>query len=901
MNKQKQILLKGFYYINEWPLKFHGKYGILGLVALLAVPLKLWLFYSLIGITSNFVIVWLITCLLTIFLFTSFKNKWIPAGIFLAITILIFADVTYASFFNRYLSIDMLGSAGFIGDITASIKEVLRPIFGVLFLDNLFVFGAVTYHHVMYKKREKNRLEKVKAEKERLAREAEALEPQWVDTFLEFIKEKKENKKWKKICRFTKRYALQHKSGLMAIFLILLILSNVTGSGLVTSIANQEIYTYHIQDILKSGSSGEGSLKNVASFQKSYEKEKEGPLFGVAEGKNLIVIQMESFQNFVINREYNGQELTPNLNALIQDQGSLYFDNYYQQIGSGNTSDAELATNNSLYGSLTSYTYKNQQDNYFKGLPVLLKEKGYNTSAFHSFWDTDFWNRANIYPNLGFDNFYGGEHGSTNNSFDLTEKMGWGLSDTEFFAQSMDYIKAMPQPFYNFMITLSNHHPYQMLDKYQFVELLPEDEGTLVGNYLNSVAYTDYAIGQFIEQLKEEGLYDNTVIALYGDHLGLTLNDNEISESMTRLLGKEYDFEDMMKIPLIINVPGLDESINQTVSVSGGQLDFLPTIAYLMGFETLDTVYLGHNLLTIESGFVTEQTYMTKGSFFQDDIVYEMSRDGVFENGRAYNQKTGELVPIEDCYEGYLRSMDTINASEYILENDILRKMFLEGEDAVTAFSEKTEHKYPEEIVIAGLPNFDLVGTNSLEALNTSYDAGYRTIKVDVNWTSEVGARTPILLNSWEEFPTYFESEETAEITIEEFSETKMKNGLTSMDGPSLAQWIGEHPDVTIVANPDRSSDFFMRTMSSYEGINMDRIIPEVEGMVEYSGLHNGILFVDKGNYTSDQLLEFIKLNNVWAVSMSQKSAEGKYKDLVKSKYCAYIYEVDRGLLTKGN
>jgi phosphoglycerol transferase MdoB-like AlkP superfamily enzyme len=294
----------------------------------------------------------------------------------------------------------------------------------------------------------------------------------------------------------------------------------------------------------------------------------------------------------------------------------------------------------------------------------------------------------------------------------------------------MPYINEMDQPFYSFIISLSNHHPYLMLDHYQFLDLLPEDEGTIFGNYLNSAAYTDFAIGQLMQQLKDEGLYENSIIAFYGDHLGLPKSDEEIFKSVSRFLGKEYDFDTMMNIPLIITVPGADREMNQTVHTAGGQLDFLPTIAYLMGFDSLDTIYLGHNLLTIDSGFVAEQTYMTKGSFFQNDIAYEMSRDGVFENGRAWNINTGESVPIQDCYEGYMKSMGLINTSEYILKNDVLRKIYEENQDTVSAFSSmvSAELEYPDIIATAGAPDHDLLGTNSLEALNASYDAGYRHI-----------------------------------------------------------------------------------------------------------------------------------------------------------------------------
>ena len=113
----------------------------------------------------------------------------------------------------------------------------------------------------------------------------------------------------------------------------------------------------------------------------SYQREKNGPLFGKAAGKNLVMIQIESLQDFVGGREYNGQEITPNLNALIEGNAT-YFDNFYQQVGSGNTSDAEFAANNSLYGTLISYTYKLFNDNYFRGLPVLLSERGYDTACF---------------------------------------------------------------------------------------------------------------------------------------------------------------------------------------------------------------------------------------------------------------------------------------------------------------------------------------------------------------------------------------------------------------------------------------------------------------------------------------------------------------------------------------
>src|SRR5699024_9580423 len=72
-------------------------------------------------------------------------------------------------------------------------------------------------------------------------------------------------------------------------------------------------------------------------------------MFGVAEGRNVIFINAESIQDFVIGNEVNGQEITPFLNSLVDDEDTYYFENFYEQTGQGNTSDSEFLIENSLY------------------------------------------------------------------------------------------------------------------------------------------------------------------------------------------------------------------------------------------------------------------------------------------------------------------------------------------------------------------------------------------------------------------------------------------------------------------------------------------------------------------------------------------------------------------------
>ena len=101
---------------------------------------------------------------------------------------------------------------------------------------------------------------------------------------------------------------------------------------------------------------------------------------------------------------------------------------------------------------------------------------------------------------------------------------------------------------------------------------------------------------QKVEELKDEGLYENSIICIYGDHYGLSCTDPEIKKMMTDIMGEDYNYKWHFNIPLIINIPG--SGVNETISTAGGQLDFLPTVAYLLGMESLDTIYLGQNLNT---------------------------------------------------------------------------------------------------------------------------------------------------------------------------------------------------------------------------------------------------------------------------------------------------------------
>ncbi len=424
-----------------------------------------------------------------------------------------------------------------------------------------------------------------------------------------------------------------------------------------------EIFCYHVQDFYV-------TLKNsiekyeVDKSLYTYPDYSSSEYYGLAQGRNVIIIQVEAMQNFVIGAEYEGQEITPNLNRLISED-SLYFENYYYQIGGGNTSDAEFAVNNSLFAPESASAYVKYTNDDYYGLPYLLKDAGYSTAhAFHGYIGS-FWNRESAYPKQGFDDFTSLE------DFEETDMFPMGLSDKEMFRQSMDYLVSWEEPFYAFYVTVSSHYPYGIPLKDREITLKPEDEGTLFGLYMQAMNYTDRAIGEFVDLLKEAGLYDNSIIIIYGDHYALSNTDENNTSQFREQFGRDYTVYDVFNIPLIINIPG--SGVTETVSVAGGHMDVLPTLLCLLGLGNDKAVMFGQNLLEAESGFVCEQTHLGRGSFISDEVFFSRPHNNIKSNYDAYAKGTMERLDPDLFSEQSDEAAKRINDCMILLdENDVL-------------------------------------------------------------------------------------------------------------------------------------------------------------------------------------------------------------------------------------
>lgn len=349
-------------------------------------------------------------------------------------------------------------------------------------------------------------------------------------------------------------------------------------------------------------------------FKAKQENLQDNEYAGIFKGKNLLVIQVESLETFVMGKEVNGQELTPVMDNLI-DTG-LYFPNIYEQVNEGTSSDADLMINTSMLPLRRGSTFFRYPNTTYNSLPLLLEDAGYETAAIHPDKGS-FWNYVGGLTGIGFQTF------TDSFSFNLDETIGMGLSDESYFNQLIPMLKDMKDPFYAFTITLTNHGPFDLPDEYRTLEMDEELAKSEMGGYFESVRYTDAAIGQFLELLKAEGLLEDTVVVIEGDHTGVHKYYNNSIDKLSN--PEDWYFDNgHPTVPFII----WDSSIKtpKTFDTIGGQIDIMPTLLYAMGIpsEKYSHTALGRNLLNTNKSFsvLTNGTIVGEGLSEDEKKMY---------------------------------------------------------------------------------------------------------------------------------------------------------------------------------------------------------------------------------------------------------------------------------------
>lgn len=394
-------------------------------------------------------------------------------------------------------------------------------------------------------------------------------------------------------------------------------------------------------------------LVEIQNYLMTHPARENNQLFGIAKNQNIIIISLESLQQFAIGLEVNGEEVTPFLNDFINE--CYYFDNFYQQTGQGKTSDAEFIIENSLYAADRGSAFFSKSGNIYESLASILKGEGYYTASFHAN-EKEFWNRDEMYPALGIDQFY------DESFFDVIEEnsFGWGLNDESFFVQTSDILKTLPQPFYAKILTLSNHYPFEIPEENQLIAPATTEDD-IVNHYITTVRYLDEALKQFIQELKSSGLYDQSVILMYGDHYGIA---ESYYDGLAQLLDKDdislYDHLMLQRVPFFVHLPG--QVVGEVISEVSGQIDVKPTILNLVGLKATDYLNFGTDLF---SPHHRQLAILRDGSFITEDYLYSRQT--------CISTKTQKMTNLAECEAYELITGKELDYSDLIINRDLLR------------------------------------------------------------------------------------------------------------------------------------------------------------------------------------------------------------------------------------
>ena len=341
----------------------------------------------------------------------------------------------------------------------------------------------------------------------------------------------------------------------------------------------------------------------------------------VPRNSNIIVIQVESLDEKVLDYEYKGEELTPFLNQLKSE--SLYFNNFFAQHVNGSF-DGETSFLTSQYALNKHYTFKKTDMSKIPSLVNFLNKKDYNTLAFHGNERTFFY-RDKAYQEIGFDRFF------SLKDYDVKERSPLGVNDYEFFSQSLDYLEKEEEPFFSFFITVTSHTPFNYYPEEEYENKFNDINNTFVKNYFRSIYYTDRSIEMFFRGLEERNLLENTLIVLYGDHHA-GIEEREYSSGGNFVI--EQNLKEPEHIPLLIKHPNI---IPDVVEKTGSPVNIAPTILDLIGEKKRPRGFVGSSLLQEGEDPV----------LFLHERPRVLYKGGLFMQGMEGYEKVGYLKEME--------------------------------------------------------------------------------------------------------------------------------------------------------------------------------------------------------------------------------------------------------------
>ncbi len=347
---------------------------------------------------------------------------------------------------------------------------------------------------------------------------------------------------------------------------------------------------YHFNDLLDFWSDRDQKLSSADSiaiehwFRAHHPAIDSASEFGRFKNMNLLCIQVESLESFVLDQSIDGQEICPELNALTRR--STVFPSIIEQINNGGSSDCDLMLNTSVYPPRKGSVFFRFANNRYESLPTLLAKHGYESVAIKG-EKPSYFNWKAAFQSMGFNRCI------DRSQFDASDAIGLSISDSSMLHQSVRFIREARQPWYSVVVTLTSHCPFELPARMQHLRLPKDLQQSHSGAYLQAVHYTDHQIGAFLRELDTLGLLDNTVVMIYGDHCGLHRYYIDEADAAT----KSYPWmnNQLRTVPLIVYQK--HDSSTRKVYQLGGTIDIYPTALCLLGVGENEARHaMGRNL-----------------------------------------------------------------------------------------------------------------------------------------------------------------------------------------------------------------------------------------------------------------------------------------------------------------
>lgn len=389
------------------------------------------------------------------------------------------------------------------------------------------------------------------------------------------------------------------------------------------------------------------SIKTIYSYFKSERATKQNKYTGMYEGKNLIFILAESFNSVAIS-----EELTPTLYKL--SHSGFHFTNFYSPVFLSTTGGEFQSMTGLVPSTDTLNTWYHGEVYLPFSLGNIFSKSGYTPNAYHN-WDYTFYNRDKTMPTLGF------PYLACNNGLEKEVDCTWSdynaPEDIELIEKTFKKY-ATNDPFVTFYITVSGHSPYYLSEEkrnYDIVKDLPYSEE--IKGYLASQMDLDKALEALLKNLEEEGILDDTVICLVGDHYPYVIDIDKINEI------SDYQRDSLFEINHSELMIWNNDTDMVEIDKTGSQIDILPTLLNLFGMEYDSRLMMGHDLLSDTEGLA---------------IFSDMS--WISDSG-TYVSKTKTFTPKKEVDSSYMTEMNrwvnnSVTISKKIISNDIYQKIF---------------------------------------------------------------------------------------------------------------------------------------------------------------------------------------------------------------------------------